>query len=46
MSISEAKRLVKQGAVEVNGKVVHNHKYIVKKGDEIKVGKRIFLKAI
>jgi len=43
MSISQAKRLIKQGAVEVNGKVVKNLLFKLKKGDKIKVGKRTFL---
>ncbi|EKD58177.1 MAG: tyrosyl-tRNA synthetase [uncultured bacterium] len=44
-SNSEAKRLIKQKAVDVNGKIVDNPTYIVKPGDEIKVGSRTFLKA-
>jgi len=44
-SISEAKRLIKQNAVDVDGKMVDNPSYIVKSGDEIKVGSRTFLKA-
>jgi len=44
-SISEAKRLIRQKAVDVNGKVIDNSSYIVRKGDEIKVGARTFLKA-
>lgn len=44
-SISEAKRLIKQRAVDVNGKVVESPSYEVKSGDEIKVGSRTFLKA-
>jgi len=44
-SISEAKRLIKQNAVDVNGKKVSNPTYQVKSGDEIKVGSRTFLKA-
>ncbi len=44
-SVSEAKRLIKQNAVEVNGKKVGENSLIVKSGDEIKVGTRIFLKA-
>ena len=45
MSMSEAKRLIKQGAVDVNGEVCRDTKYITKKGDKTKVGKKIFLKA-
>lgn len=44
-SISDAKRLIKQKAVDVNGKIIDNATYIVKSGDEIKVGSRTFLKA-
>lgn len=42
-SKSEAKRLIKQKAVDVNGKVVEDSSYEVKVGDEIKVGSRTFL---
>jgi len=45
MSISAAKRLIKQGAVEVNGMVIKDWTYKVKRGDNIKVGKKVFLKA-
>lgn len=44
-SKSEAKRQIKSGAVEINGKVMEDVNYIVKSGDEIKVGSRTFLKA-
>lgn len=44
-SKSEAKRLIKQKAVDVNGKVIEDSNYLVKVGDEIKVGSRTFLKA-
>jgi tyrosyl-tRNA synthetase len=44
-SKSEAKRLIKQKAVDVNGKVIEDSNYTVKPGDEIKVGSRTFLKA-
>lgn len=44
-SKSEAKRLIKQKAVDVNGKVVEDFSYIIKPNDEIKVGNRTFLKA-
>ena len=43
MSMSVAKRLIKQGAVDVNYKKCYDPRYIVKKGDKIKVGKRLFL---
>ncbi|OGM04467.1 tyrosine--tRNA ligase [Candidatus Woesebacteria bacterium GWC1_42_13] len=43
-SISEAKRLIGAGAVEVGGKVIKDTNYQPKSGDEIKVGKKTFLK--
>lgn len=43
MSNSQAKRLLKQGAIEINGVVSKDPKYIVKPGDKIRVGKKIFL---
>lgn len=43
-SVSEAKRQIKQGAVDVNGKSVTDHGYTPLSGDKIKVGKRIFIK--
>lgn len=42
MSISEAKRLIKQGAVVVNGKIVTDWKYQPKVGDKVQIGKKIF----
>jgi tyrosyl-tRNA synthetase len=44
-SMSDAKRLIKQNAVEVNGNKINDSSYIIKSGDEIKVGTRTFLKA-
>lgn len=43
-SVSAAKELIKQGAVDVNGKTVKNPGVSVKSGDKIKVGERTFLK--
>lgn len=43
-SVSEAKRLIDAGAVEIGGKVVKDASYKPKSGDEIKVGKKTFLK--
>jgi tyrosyl-tRNA synthetase len=43
-SMSSAKELLKQNAVDVNGKVVNDANFKVKAGDEIKVGGRTFLK--
>jgi tyrosyl-tRNA synthetase len=45
-SISEAKRLIEQKAVTVNGEVVKSWDYEVKSGDIIRVGPRKFLKII
>jgi tyrosyl-tRNA synthetase len=42
-SISDAKRLIKQNAVDVNGIAVSDPSYTIKPGDEIKVGSRTFL---
>jgi tyrosyl-tRNA synthetase len=44
-SMSSAKELIKQGAVDVNGKVVIDGSVKIQSGDEIKVGERTFLKA-
>lgn len=43
-SMSSAKELIKQNAVDVNGKVVNDPNFELKIGDEIKVGGRTFLK--
>jgi len=43
-SLSEAKRLIAAGAVEINGKVVKDPNQKISLGDEIKVGKKTFLK--
>jgi tyrosyl-tRNA synthetase len=42
-SISDAKRLIKQNAVDVNDKTVSDSSYKVQSGDKIKVGSRTFL---
>jgi tyrosyl-tRNA synthetase len=42
-SVSEAKRLIKQNAVEVNGKKVNNPSQIINSGDQLKVGSHTFL---
>lgn len=44
-STSAAKELIKQNAVDVNGKIATDGNVIVEPGDEIKVGERTFLKA-
>ena len=44
-SKSEAKRLIKQKAVDINGETMEDPSYQVKPGDKIKVGNRTFLKA-
>ena len=43
-SMSSAKELVKQNAVDVNGKAISDPNFKLKAGDEIKVGGRTFLK--
>lgn len=45
-SMSEAKRLIDQRAVTVNGQAVSDWEYNIKPGDVIKVGPRKFLKII
>ena len=42
LSITETKRLIKQGAVEVNGKVIKDFSFKPKIGDKIKIGKKRF----
>jgi len=43
-SISQAKRLIKQGAVDVNGAAVYDPNYEIKGGEKIKIGKKTFVK--
>ncbi|MGD0523439.1 MAG: tyrosine--tRNA ligase [Candidatus Microgenomates bacterium] len=43
-SISDAKRLIKQNAVEVNEQIIIDPTFRVKSGDNIKVGNKTFLK--
>ena len=43
-SISDAKRMIAQGGVDVNGKVATDPNTKVKTGDEIKIGKKTFVK--
>ena len=43
-SISQAKRLVEQGAIEIEGEKVNNPKEIVKPNKSIKIGKKTFIK--
>jgi len=42
-SLSNAKELIKQNAVDVNGETISDPSLIVKAGDKIKVGSRTFL---
>ena len=44
-SMSNAKELIKQGSVDINGKTATNPSLKINIGDEIKVGGRTFLKA-
>ncbi len=41
-STSDAKRLIQQGGLTINGDVVSDLNYKIKKGDKIKIGKKIF----
>lgn len=41
-SLGEAKRLIAQNAIEVNGQTVTDLNFEIKKGDTIKIGKKIF----
>jgi tyrosyl-tRNA synthetase len=43
-SKSEAKRLISEGAVDVNDKTMKDPASVLKKGDKIKIGKRKFVK--
>ena len=43
-SLSQAKRLIEQGAVDVSGETVKDASYRPRKGEEIKVGKKEFVK--
>ncbi len=45
-SISEASRLINQGAVEIGGKKVHRYQFQVSSGAVVKVGKHRFVKVI
>ncbi len=42
-SKSQAKRLIEQGAVDVNEKTIYNPAYKIKGGENIKIGKRVFI---
>ena len=41
-SAGDAKRLIQQGGLTINGDVVTDLNYKIKKGDKIKIGKKIF----
>lgn len=41
-SAGDAKRLIQQGGLTINGDVVSDLNYKIKKGDKIKIGKKIF----
>jgi len=45
-SKSKAKRLIKGGGVDINGKNIVDIKYILKGGEKIKIGKKTFVKVI
>lgn len=44
VSVSEAKRLIQQGAIDVNDKRVTEPKYKMEGGERLKIGKKIFVK--
>ncbi len=41
-SAGDAKRLIQQGGLTINGDVVSDLNYKIKKGDKIKIGKKVF----
>ncbi|MBI3397497.1 tyrosine--tRNA ligase [Candidatus Woesebacteria bacterium] len=43
-SKTQAKRLLLQGAIDVNGKKTTDSNYTLKSGDQVKVGERVFVK--
>lgn len=43
-SVSEAKRLIKQGAVDIDGTTISDPTHKIKGGEKIKIGKKIFVK--
>lgn len=45
-STGDAKRLIQQGGLTINGDVVTDLNYKIKKGDKIKIGKKIFGKLV
>lgn len=45
-STGDAKRLIQQGGLTLNGDVVTDLNYKIKKGDKIKIGKKIFGKLV
>lgn len=45
-SFSQAKRLIKQGSVDIDGKTVKDINYKIKGNEKIKVGKKVFVKVI
>ncbi len=46
VSRNEAKRLIEQGAVEINGKVVKDQKLVIGKNSVVKIGKKKFIKIV
>ena len=45
-SLSQAKRLIKQGAVDIDGKTIKDINYKIKGNEKIKVGKKVLVKVI
>ena len=45
-SISDAKRYISQGSIDVNGETITDPTYKLKSGDKIKVGEKTFIEVI
>lgn len=45
-SLSDAKRLIQQGGISINNKVATSIDFEIKKGDNIKIGKKVFGKLV
>ncbi len=45
-SITNAKRLIKDGAVDVNDETITDPSYVIKTSDNLKIGKKIFAKVV
>jgi ribosomal protein S4 len=43
-SKADARRLLKQNAIKVNGEVINDESHVLKDGDVVQIGKRVFFK--